>query len=293
MSVLRIVVPMLAVSLLGTAATLAQDLPLGSQKPTEIPWVHGPVIGRLGAEAQVRVPGGCAFTGQDGIRQFMELTQNPASGHERGVVLCQTDSTQESQPWFVLFSYDPSGYVKDDERDQLDADAMLASIRRATDEGNKERRQRGWGGLTIESWVSRPHYDVVTHNLTWALSARDDSGAVTVNNSVRLLGRSGVMHVDLVTSQAQLPVVLPRFDQVVGGFEYVAGSRYAEWRAGDKVASYGLTALVAGGAGAILVKTGLLARFWKVLVGAGVAALAGLKRFWSRLTGRKASQPSA
>ncbi len=287
MTAIRCMVPVLALNLVAAATCLAQ---VGGQRGTPIPWVQGPVLGELGPEARVRVPGGCAFTGQDGVRQFMEATQNPVSGAERGVVVCQTDGTQESQMWFVVFSYDPSGYVKDDERNQLDAEKILESIRRATDESNRQRRQRGWGTLSVEGWVSRPHYDLATHNLTWALSARDDSGVAVVNNSVRVLGRGGVMHVDLVTSPATLQTVLPAFGQVVAGFEYLPGSRYAEWRAGDKVASYGLTALVAGGAGAVLVKTGLLAKFWKVLVAAAVAALAGLKKFWSRATDRKTSQ---
>jgi len=45
---------------------------------------------------------------------------------------------------------------------------------------------------------------------------------------------------------------------MIGGFSYSSGYKYAEWRSGDKVAAYGLTALVAGGAGVALVKSGLL-----------------------------------
>ena len=45
--------------------------------------------------------------------------------------------------------------------------------------------------------------------------------------------------------------------------------------------TYGLAALVAGGAGVALVQSGLLARFWKLIV-AGVLALgAGVKRIFT------------
>ena len=58
------------------------------------------------------------------------------------------------------------------------------------------------------------------------------------------------------------------------------------WRAGDELAQYGLTALVVGGVGAALVKSGLLARLWKPIV-LGLAALgAGLKRVF--FSGRSA-----
>ena len=56
---------------------------------------------------------------------------------------------------------------------------------------------------------------------------------------------------------------------------------YSDFRAGDKVAEYGLATLVAGGATAVAAKTGLLAKLWK-LIAAGIAALiAFLKRGWN------------
>ena len=87
-----------------------------------------------------------------------------------------------------------------------------------------------------------------------------------LNHSVRLLGRGGVMSVDLVVSPEHYQRALPAFNGVIGKFEYKAGHTYAEWRDGDKIAAYGLTALVAGGAGAVLAKTGLLQKFGKAIV---------------------------
>ena len=47
----------------------------------------------------------------------------------------------------------------------------------------------------------------------------------------------------------------------------------------DKLATYGLTALVVGGGAAALAKSGLLAKLWKPIAAAFVALVAGLKRF--------------
>ena len=272
-----------AITILTPPGAAAQTTPVTFE---DIPWVVGPATGQLGGEAQVGVPAGCIFTGEDGVRQFMELTENPVGGNELGAIYCEPGSESGASDWFVVFSYSPSGYVRDDERDQLDADAILESIRQGTDAANEERRRRGWGALSIAGWVSRPHYDVSTNNLTWALTALGDDGSETVNYSVRLLGREGVMNVDLVASPDQLASLTTTFDGILAGFDYLPGHRYAEWKAGDRIASYGLTALVAGGAGAVAAKTGLLAKMWKLILAAVVAVLAGLKGLWARLTGR-------
>ena len=57
---------------------------------------------------------------------------------------------------------------------------------------------------------------------------------------------------------------VPDFDKLLAGFEFATGNRYAEWVKGDKVAAYGLTALVAGGVGAAAVKSGALGKLWKL-----------------------------
>ncbi len=236
-----------------------------------IEWIAGPDVGRLGNEAEVQIPENCRFTESAGARAFMLATQNPPSGDERGILLCENPEDAEDH-YFVVFTYDASGYVRDDEGKSLDAMKILATLRRGNEMGNKERRNLGWSELTIDGWVREPFYDPATNNLTWSLRLSDDSEESTVNHSVRLLGRGGVMHVDLVTGDEQLAAAVPAFEAMLTGFSYVEGQRYAEWRDGDKMASYGLTALVAGGAGAAAVKLGLFGKLWKVIAGFFAAA---------------------
>jgi uncharacterized membrane-anchored protein len=71
----------------------------------------------------------------------------------------------------------------------------------------------------------------------------------------------------LITAPDSLSAAITDFKGTLTGFEYVPGKRYAEYKPGDKIAKYGLAALVTGGAAAIAVKTGL----WKVIVTAAVA----------------------
>ncbi len=277
---------MLARSTLCRVAICLSVMPaLAAAQADKIPWAKGPTRGALGSEATISVPAGCLFTGVDGVKMFLQLTENIASGNERGVVMCQGD--QSGDPWFVLFSYDKSGYVRDDEGSNLDADAILETVRRGTEAANRERKSRGWGTLSVDGWATKPFYDRTTNNLTWAITAHDNTGGRTVNHSVRLLGRGGVMHADLVTTPTQLDALVPTFNGMISAFTYQPGQKYAEWRPGDKVAAYGLTALVAGGAGVALAKSGLLVKFWKLIVAGIAAAVAAIKRMWRKLTGRR------
>jgi uncharacterized membrane-anchored protein len=235
-----------------------------------IQWIEGPATGALGSVAQLEVPSECRFTEAAGARTFLHLVHDIPSGREVGLVYC-SDRKAQTSSWFVIFSYDASGYVRDDEKSSLDADAILASIRSGTEESNKERRSRGWEEMSVLGWVVPPHYDQRTHNLTWSLSGKSSAGDTSVNQSVRLLGRGGVLRVELVLDPSQLATVVPSFDSIIAGTSFVPGSRYAEWRDGDKVAAYGLTALIAGGAGAVAMKTGLFGRLGRVLIALGAA----------------------
>jgi uncharacterized membrane-anchored protein len=265
-------------SLLPLAPAVGQD----AEGPT-IPWEEGPTDGRLGPQSKISVAEGCLFTGIAGTEQFLTLTQNPTNGRERGTAVCPVRRTDgEEGEWFAVFEYDESGYVRDTEKGTLDADALLASLKRGNAEGNKARRARGWETIELVGWERPPYYDPETNNLTWATRVRDEGGVESINHSVRLLGRGGVMSVDLVTDPQSYEASLPEFGRLISSHAFEVGFRYAEWREGDKVAAYGLTALVAGGAGALAAKSGVLGKLWKAIVGAAVAAFAGLKRLFSR-----------
>ena len=87
---------------------------------------------------------------------------------------------------------------KDEDR-ALDADAILSSIRAGTEQANKVRRERGWATLEVVGWQQQPFYDPLTKNLTWSIKGNSD-GDLSINHSTRLLGRRGVLKVNLVLS---------------------------------------------------------------------------------------------
>lgn len=256
----------------------------------QIPWQSGPVEGSLGSQSKVQVGGGCQFADKDGTKAFLTLTQNPVGGSERGTVLCTiVREGADSSYWFAVFDYDASGYIKDDERSSLDADAILTSLKEGNEAGNEERKRRGWERLDLVGWEKAPYYDPATNLLTWATRVRAESDGESINHSVRLLGRAGVMKVDLVTSPEDYNAALDSFNELIASHDFNAGFRYAEWRDGDKVAQYGLTALVAGGAGVLALKSGFFGKFLKLIIAGVVALGAGLKRLFRKKPTESAS----
>jgi uncharacterized membrane-anchored protein len=239
--------------------------------PTGIEWHKGPYRAKLGSIAEIDIPKGYAFTDGAGTRRFMELTHNPSSDSELGLVI-PTD-TGESNSWFLLFDFDEVGYISDSEKTSLDAGKILESLKKNIERGNEFRKEKGWAPFHLIGWQKPPFYDERTHNLTWATlgSSDDPKDGQTVNYSTRILGRRGAMSVDLVLDPTQLEKVLPASQELLNNFSFTSGSRYSEFVKGDKVASYGLTALIAGGAAAAAVKTGLLTKL--------IAGLLALKKF--------------
>jgi uncharacterized membrane-anchored protein len=272
-------------------AAMSQEQQPSQQEQPKIAWQVGPTTGQLGDIALIKIPKGFRFTGKAGTQQLLVLTHNVPGGNELGAVVGDDQSS-----WFMIFESQDTGYVKDDEKDKLDADALLKSLQEGTEEGNEERKRRGWRPLHVTGWDRTPYYDPATHNLTWATRVRGDDpkDSGSVNHSIRLLGRRGTINVDLVADPGEYAASLPAFNTLISGFAYNQGSRYSDFTAGDKVAKYGLAALIAGGAGAVALKTGLLAKLWKFIV-IGVVAVAGfIKRMFRAIFGKeeKVEDPS-
>lgn len=251
-----------------------------SQDPSDAPslgFQPGPLRAQMGEGdlAEIQVPEGYLFLDRDGTSRLMELTQNPVSGAEVGTV------APEEGAWFLVFEWDPMGWVDDAEKGELDADALLASIREGTERANEERERRGWSKFEVVGWTEPPHYDERTNNLTWGIEGRSD-GQATINRSIKLLGRRGVMTVTLVADPAEMATASAATDGLLEGYRFRPGHTYAEYIPGkDRMAEVGLTALVVGGAGAALVKSGLLARFWKLLVVGAVGVAGFVKRLFT------------
>ena len=253
-----------------------------AEKLEDLPWVKGPTTGQIGANASINVPDGYLFLGPEGAREFNRLTENP-DGDVDEYILAKADLS-----WVAFFSFDPVGYVKDDEK--LEADDLLKSVSEGTEASNEERREHGWDPVHVTGWAFKPQYDTGIKSLEWAFRLKGEhSPGETINYNTRLLGRRGVMQVLLLTGPSELQASVADFKARLPGFAFKAGESYADFRAGDHVAEYGLAALVTGGAVAVAAKKGLFAaigvfllKAWKLVL-IGIAAVgAGVRKFFGK-----------
>jgi uncharacterized membrane-anchored protein len=276
-----------ALLLLSAFAGLAQEPPQSEADKVlkSIDWVVGPGKGAMKDLAAIDVPAGYIFAKAADVPKLMELMQNPVSGKEAGFL------APEDMSWFMVFEFDDIGYVKDDERDKLDADAILTNIKEGTAAGNEERKKRGWVTMNIVGWEQQPRYDPSSNNLTWAVRAESEGNQI-VNFNTRILGRGGVMEVALVCDPPQLAGVLPTSQKLLTKYSFNEGQRYAEFKKGDKIAAYGLAALITGGGLAVAAKSGLLAKLLKVLAKFGIFIAAGAAAIFKKLFGKKEETPS-
>jgi uncharacterized membrane-anchored protein len=253
------------------------------QKLSALHWVNGPQKVQLFGNSSLQVPADYVFLDQAETAKLQVLQHNLSNGTEYFFA-------PKNGRWEVFFSYSDDGYVKDDEK--IDAAALLKNIEENTVAGNKMRRERGWDEMQVVGWQTAPHYETQTNRLEWAIDGKNlRTNDVVVNFNTRILGRGGVMSAVLVSSQDNLDDAIADFKSTLTGFEYLPGKRYAEYKPGDKIAKYGLAALITGGAAAIAVKTGLwkvilagLVAGWKFIAAAAVAVFGGLARRFKRKT---------
>ena len=262
------------------------------QQPTrpKLNVLRGPATAHVENIAQIDVPAGYSFIDAAGTQALLKNAGEPVSGQEKGLL----------QPtnfnWSVIFEFDPIGYVKDADKEKLDPDKLLEQIKEGTREANKMRQQAGSPPLEVVGWEVPPHYDPTTHNLEWAIRATS-AGQPILNYKTKLLGRRGVMDVVLVIDPTELQDALPKFKGLLANYSFQSGQTYAEYRSGDKIAEYGLAALIVGGAAVGAAKLGLLGpliillkKAWKLVVVAFVAVIGYFKKLYNRITGRGEDQ---
>lgn len=253
------------------------------QQLRNLHWMVGPQRVQLFGNSSLQVPEGYAFLGTQDTAKFETLEKQLPGGPQYLFI-------PKDFRWQVLFEYQDDGYVKDNE--SIDPNAILNNIREGTEKANEARRERGYDEMEVTGWQTAPHYDSQTHRLEWAVRGRDRrTGEEVVNFNTRILGRGGVMSVILIAAPEQLTASISDLKAALNGFAYESGQRYAEYKPGDKIAKYGLAALITGGAAAVAVKTGfwkvivgVLVAGWKVVAAAAVALFGAVTRFFKRKT---------
>ncbi|NJO13006.1 MAG: DUF2167 domain-containing protein [Gammaproteobacteria bacterium] len=252
--------------------------------------VRGPDTVQLKDQAQLALPAGYGFVPPKEGAAVMDQMGNQTDERFLGLIFPESDDAN----WFVTVDYEPSGYIKDDDAKDWNADELLQSLKDGTEAGNEHRREIGVTEIEVTRWVERPAYDASTHRLVWSAEARDKSGQdadPVVNYNTYVLGRHGYVSLNLITSSSTVEADKPAAHELLAAVNFNDGKRYADFDSStDQVATYGLAALVGGLAAkklGLLAAAGVfIAKFAKLIIVGVAAAGAGVVKF---LKGRGSS----
>lgn len=243
--------------------------------------VKGPADIKLRDQALLKLPAGYIWVPEPAASQLMKAMGNHPDARELGLIF----PAREGESWMIVADYEASGYIKDDEAKNWDVDALFKSLKEGTEAANEARRQEGFDELEIVGWVEKPRYAPETHRLIWSMSARPKGAPADtpagINYNTYALGREGYITLNLITGLSQVEREKGHAQTLLAALDFNEGKRYADFNSStDKVAEYGLAALVGGLAakkiGLFALAAGFFAKFAKVILlgGAGVAAVA-------------------
>jgi uncharacterized membrane-anchored protein len=251
------------------------------------------VIALPGGVARLSLPAGYRYLGpEDASTVLSRIWGNPANQKTLGMILPEAFDPLRRGSWAVVLSYTDEGHVKDDDAGKINYDELLQKMKEGAAAESKVRAKEGYPPIELVGWAAPPRYDAAAHKLYWAKEFKfGDQGERTLNYNIRILGRSGVLVLNAVAEMPELPQVEAATPTLLSMVDFEPGHRYADYKSGtDKVATYGIAGLVAGG---IAAKVGLLKGLWvgilalKKFIIVGLLALSRYaKKIWTRLRGR-------
>ncbi|GFE80069.1 membrane protein [Steroidobacter agaridevorans] len=242
----------------------------------------GPAKIELRDQASLQLPAGYIYIPAREGKAVMDAMGNQTDDRFLGLILPESQAG-----WFVTLDYEPAGYIKDDDAKDWDADELLQSLKDGTEAANEHREQMGIAPIEVTRWVETPSYDASTHRLIWAAEARDKGGAdrdPSINYNTYVLGREGYISLNLITAASAIETDKSAARELLSVTDFNSGKRYADFDPStDKVAAYGLAALVGGLAakklGLLAMVGAFLLKFAKIIFIAVVAAGGAIMKF--------------
>jgi uncharacterized membrane-anchored protein len=221
----------------------------------------------------------------DAEKVLVEVWGNPPGQNTLGMLFPSEMTPFDGSSWAVTIEYEEDGYVSDKDADDIDYTQLLTQMKNDTRSASEERVKQGYDSIQLVGWAATPYYDSAAKKLHWAKEIKFGSQAVnTLNYNIRVLGRKGVLVLNFIADIDQKPTIDANLDTVLALAEFEQGYKYNEFNPGiDKVATYGLGALVAG---KIIAKTGFFVVALMALKKFGIVIILGfgvlIKRLFSR-----------
>jgi uncharacterized membrane-anchored protein len=203
-----------------------------------------------------------------------------------GMIIESPERALSKGGWGIVITYSEDGHVDDKDAQSTNYSELLKQMQAGTEEANKERAKQGFETIKLLGWAEPPHYDPGTHKIFWAKEIQfGGSPENTLNYCTRILGRRGVLELNAVAPASALEEIRLQMQKVLPTVDFTHGNRYADFNPStDKLATYGVAALVAGGVAAKMgvfktILVALLAAKKLVIVGI-VALVAAVAKFF-------------
>ncbi|MEP7244192.1 MAG: DUF2167 domain-containing protein [Gammaproteobacteria bacterium] len=299
----KVLVAALVASSWLSSAVAAEDAPEAADAPASAEQKGPDLNYRTG---KIVLPNKVATLRLDSDYRYLSPTEtqkllvawgNPpeAASDTEGAVVPTSIDPFSKNGWAVVLSYTDDGHVDDSDARKINYTELMADMKKSTKEENEERVKAGYQAVNLVGWATEPRYDSTAHKMYWAKELDFGGGEHTLNYDVRVLGREGVLSMNAVASVGQLTDIQQNMQQLIQLADFNEGQRYEEFNGSkDRLAAYGLGALVAGGVAA---KLGLFAKAFALLIAfkkillVGVVALGGFFSKWFK--GRSKEQPGS
>lgn len=235
--------------------------------------------------ATLNVPENFYFLDADDSETVLvELWGNFPDQGVLGMLFPSTYSPLDSDAWAVTIDYTEDGFVSDEDAGDIDYDDLLRDMQKDTRDWNEDRVDAGYEAVELLGWAEPPRYDAASKKLYWAKELRfGDMQDTTLNYEIRALGRRGILSMTFIAATEQLDEINDNRDRVLAMAEFTEGNRYSDFDPSmDKVAAYGLGALVAG---KIAAKTGLIAGLLIFAKKFGIFFILGIAAFFRKIKG--------
>lgn len=276
----------LAVTIAGACSigpAQAQQAPdTGEQPPAEQGMTSDEFLASLSpAHGKIILPGSIAeldlpdsfyyLSPEDAERVLVDAWGNPSGAGTLGMIVPSAYTVLDEGSWAVIVTYEEDGHVDDDDALELDYNELLDQMREQTEEESAYRVENGYEPIKLIGWAAAPRYDADAKKMYWAKEIQfGDTGPNTLNYNVRVLGRKGVLVLNMVATTGELSEIEAATPTVLAMTDFTEGNRYADFNPDvDQVAAYGVGALIAG---KLAAKAGLFAKLGVLLI--------ALKKFW-------------
>jgi uncharacterized membrane-anchored protein len=239
--------------------------------------------------ATLRLAGNYRYLDAAETEKLLVAWGNEPGNDTQGAIVPNDVDPMDTEGWAVILTYIDDGHVDDADAAEIDYDDMLKDMKAGTEENNEARTQNGYQAVHLLGWAEQPHYDAAARKLFWAKELAFEGNELhTLNYDVRVLGREGVLSMNAVASMNQLEQIRRDMRPLIGVAEFNEGHRYAEFNSKtDRLAEYGLGALIAGGVAAklgLFAKLGALLLAFKKFILIGLVAAGGVV---AKLFGKK------